>query len=167
MRRFLSVATLTAAAAASLATSEAPPDTTLTPIAPYTHAIVLQPGDSVTADFRVGVPVSSLGQISSSWASAGGLIYATGGAADVELSLEGAFDGDSVLIGTDPTEPYEDSVLVDGLESGCIDSSGTCWTTWTLTLTHTGGPGTAELHWKFDPFATTASGPLQPSVIEF
>lgn len=63
-------------------------------------------------------------------------------------------------------EPYEDAVLVDGLFSGCIESSGTCWNTWTVTLTHTGGPAT-EVHWAFDSFANGASGAIAHQVLEF
>ena len=165
-RSALKFAALCGAVLASVATSEAPPpETVLTPIAPYDRAIVLAPGTSTTRTFSVGLPTSQLNQITQSWGSAGGLIEAVGGPAEVELELEGPGDIDSVLIGTDPSEPYEDSVLIDGLMFGCVDSSGTCWATWTVTATHVGGTGDAEFHWSFDAFATSGSGALTPSVV--
>lgn len=168
--RPLTALTLIGAALASLATgaSDLTPTTpTVTPIAPYTHADLLAPGTSVVTDFRVGAQVALLGQIQTSWATASALVPAQEGTAQLEITLDGAFDGDGFSLEINADEPWEDSVLVDGLMSGCATSGDLCWTTWTLTVSHVGGADDAEVHWAFDTLLQGSGGSaLTHSVLE-
>lgn len=166
MRRpLLPIAVLAVALGGSLASSDSeepgtPPPPGATSTASTSGSLTLAPGGSAQRVVEVGVELADMPQITDSWVALVVEGQTDTSTASIRTQLQGFDQSNQTVLNTSSGAVTSRDITVNGVDTGCLGQGDLCWSTWTITFTHTGGGGTATVDWTFSANVDGVSTPL-------